>query len=66
MSKPWTATRDRLFLYFAGAFWVFALQWATVGVLHLPVETRHYLYLPRLGAFLLIIVGIVDKNRRAR
>ena len=30
-----------------------------------PSETRHYFYLLRLGAFLLIIVGIVAKNRGA-
>jgi hypothetical protein len=29
-------------------------------------ESRHALYLLRLAAFVLIIIGIVDKNRRER
>jgi hypothetical protein len=29
------------------------------------VESRHYVYVLRLLAFLLLIAGIVDKNRRS-
>lgn len=62
----WKTTRDRLFLYFALAFLILALHWAALGFLHPPAETRYYLYVPRLIAFLLIIGAIVDKNRSSR
>ena len=62
----WRVTADRLFLFFAFAFWVLGAQWAALGVLELPSETRHFLYVPRLIAFLLILAGIADKNRSSR
>jgi len=62
----WTVSRDRLFLFFSLGFFVLASTWAMVGILHPAEETRHLYYVPRLVAFGLIIVGIVDKNRRAR
>lgn len=60
----WRLSRDRLFLLFALAFWVLALHWAGLGILNPTLETSHYLYLVRLLAFILILVAIVDKNRR--
>jgi|1185.fasta_scaffold150220_3 hypothetical protein len=62
----WRDTRDRLFVFFAAAFAVLALQrvtlaWALVG----QRDTTVY-YILRLAAFVLILVGIVDKNRAAR
>ena len=62
--KSWRVTRDRLFLFFCLAFWVFSLSWIGLGVIQPTTETRHYVYVFRLVAFVLIIVGIVDKNRR--
>jgi hypothetical protein len=59
----WLSTRDRLFLYFGLAFWVLAGHWTLIAVLGLSSENRPSLYLPRLLAFGLIIVGIADKNR---
>jgi hypothetical protein len=64
-SKFWRMSGDRLFRLFALAFWVLALHWAALGVLNPPAETRHYHYLLRLIAFVLIIVAVVGKNRRA-
>jgi hypothetical protein len=61
----WKVTRERLFLFFALAFATLALNWACLGVIDPPTETRFYFYVLRLVAFLLIIVGIVDKNRRS-
>jgi hypothetical protein len=58
----WRRTRDRLFLIFAAAFLLMGLNWlllATIG----REETHTALYLIRLVAFVLIIIGIVDKNR---
>jgi hypothetical protein len=62
----WTQGRDRLFLFFALGFATFGLHWLWLGIVAPPVESRHYLYLLRLLAFLLIIAGIVDKNRTTR
>jgi hypothetical protein len=60
----WKVSRERLFLFFALAFAVFGLNWGSLGLLDPVAETRHYFYVLRLIAFLLIIVGVVDKNRR--
>ena len=60
----WTQTRDRLLLYFALAFFAFAAHWAAFGIVNPNEEARTYLYVVRLIAFVLIIVGIVEKNRR--
>jgi hypothetical protein len=62
--RYWTVTRDRLLLYFALGFGVFAGHWAGFAIINPSVETRHYLYIVRLIAFLLIIIGIVYNNRR--
>jgi predicted permease len=60
----WSLSRDRFFLFFAAAFAFLALNWVGLVVIPTEVETRHYAYLLRLVAFVLIIVGIIDKNRR--
>ena len=62
--RYWRISRDRLFVYFCLAFWVMALQWLLMAIVDPPDEERHYFFLMRLAAFLLIIFGIVDKNRR--
>jgi hypothetical protein len=59
----WRESGDRLFVFFASAFWLLAAQWTAVALLANPPETRHYLYLARIAAFALIIVGIIDKNQ---
>ncbi len=59
----WARTRDRLFVLFAIAFWVFAL--IRVGVLALDQpEEDQLLYWFRLAAYILILAAIVDKNLR--
>jgi hypothetical protein len=60
----WRTSRDRLFAFFAAAFWVLALNWLALGVTNSTFEHIHYVYGLRLVAFVLIIAGIVDKNRR--
>jgi hypothetical protein len=59
----WRLSRDRFFIFFALAFATFAAHWFGLGVANPGVETRHYFYVFRLVAFLLILVGIIDKNR---
>ena len=56
-------TRDALFGYFGAAFWLLAAQAVALGLTDPDAEVRVYLYLPRLVAFVLIIVAIVQKNR---
>ena len=62
----WTLSRDRLFLYFCVAFWLLGLNWLGLAVIHWVPETRHQVFVVRLLAFVLIIIGVVEKNRRSR
>src|SRR5581483_7143986 len=56
-------TRDPLFVFFAVAFWVMALSRLGLVLLHDRREAHTYLYAVRLLAFLLILGGIINKNR---
>jgi hypothetical protein len=63
--RYWKDHGDRLFGFFAGAFGCFAAGWILrISLAH--NEHHAYVFLPRLIGFLLIIVAIFDKNRRAR
>lgn len=55
---------ERLFTYFAAAFAALALNWLLLAIIDPYVEHRHFAYVLRLAAFMLIIFGIVDKNVR--
>jgi len=57
---------DRLFVFFTIAFLSLAVHWGGLAIADPEAETRHYLFLLRLLAFLSIIAGILDKNRRSR
>lgn len=61
--RMWSETRDRFFALFGGAFWVLAINWFALVLAAPASEHRHYFYIARLAAFLLIIIAIVDKNR---
>jgi hypothetical protein len=61
--KFWQDSRDRLFLYFAIAFWLLSSSWALLGFLAPEAESRPYVYGLRLIAFLLVIAAIIEKNR---
>lgn len=58
-------THDALFGYFGAAFWLLAVNFVGLALTPADAETRVYIYVIRLLAFLLIIVGIVQKNRAA-
>jgi hypothetical protein len=62
----WKRTRDLLFPCFAVAFWLLALGQALLALTGIPVEERSWIYLLRLGAFLLIIFAILRKNVGSR
>ena len=59
----WRHSRDRLFAFFGAAFWLLALSWTLLALVNPAEETRPYIYAIRLVAFLLIVGGIVEKNR---
>jgi hypothetical protein len=60
----WRQSVDRLFLMFALAFWILAIDRAVLGLVSVASEWREYIFLMRLVAFCLILYGIVDKNRK--
>lgn len=59
--KFWRRTGDRVFLCFGAAFLLFAFGHALGAFLAIP-DNHAWSYLPRLAAFLLIMVAIVTKN----
>ncbi len=64
--KFWHLSRDRFFIWFAAAFWTFMLGWILKLAAPTYTEHSHYLYLPRLVGFLLILFAIGMKNRRSK
>jgi hypothetical protein len=58
----WRRTGDRLFVHFANAFWLFALDQLVASIPQVVAQTNGYGYLLRVLGFVLIIVAIVDKN----
>ncbi len=60
----WHRSRDKLFLAFAGSFWLLALNQVLLAFSSVSAEERGWLYLLRLAAFALIIVAIGLKNRQ--
>ena len=61
----WKRTRDRLFLYFSAAFVILMVERLIRAAMIVENEWTPYVYLVRLAAFVLIILAIVDKNRRS-
>lgn len=64
--KFWRRTRDSLFLAFAAAFVLLALNQAVPVLFGIPDEALGGVYLLRLAAFLLIIFAILRKNLARR
>lgn len=61
--KFWKQSRDRLFSWFALAFFILAGQRLALALTTQNSEGTVFLYVVRLLAFLLILAAIVDKNR---
>jgi hypothetical protein len=64
-ARSWSRSRDFLFLAFAGAFWLLALNELLVALLQEPEEKQSWFHLLRVAAFVLIAAAIVRKNARA-
>lgn len=62
----WRESRDPLFAFFGAAFCLLALSWTLLAIVSPTEDTRPYVYGLRLIAFLLIIGGMVAKNRGTR
>jgi hypothetical protein len=60
----WKETADRLFLIFALAFWLLAVQRVSLVLFAGDPGADVWLYTIRLLAFVLIIAAILDKNRK--
>lgn len=62
----WRRTHDRLFLAFAAAFTLLALNQLIAALLGAGDERTPYTYALRVLGFVLILFAIVDKNVAAR
>lgn len=60
--KFWRRTGDSLFLTFAVAFALLAVNQAAPVLANIPSESQGYIYLLRLAAFVLIILAVLRKN----
>ena len=63
-ARFWRQTADRLFLFFASAFAILSVDYILLGLLAAATEWRLPVFMLRLGAFVIILLGIWDKNRR--
>jgi hypothetical protein len=61
-ARFWARSRDGLFLAFAVAFWLLALNQLLVSLINEAEDSQSWFYLLRVGAFLLIAIAIVRKN----
>jgi hypothetical protein len=62
----WQRSRDRLFALLALAFLLLAAERTVMAFVPAALDGRHLIYFARLVAFALIILGVIDKNRRQR
>jgi len=60
----WSASRERLFALFSLAFSVLAVQRLAITLTRETMEDQTVFYLLRLAAYVIIIIAIVDRNRR--
>jgi hypothetical protein len=61
--KFWRRTRDPLFLAFGVAFLIEAVNRCFVLFIDKPYEGSPWIYLIRLASYVVILVGIIHKNR---
>jgi uncharacterized protein (TIGR04206 family) len=59
----WRESDDRLFACLAVAFWIFAVNYALLGLLPFADDRRAYAFALRLIGFVAILLGIIAKSR---
>jgi len=59
----WRQSRDALFAYFGAAFWLLAASWTLLAFFSPHGDALSDIYAIRLVAFLLMIAGMIAKNR---
>ena len=62
----WRQTGDRFFLVFGLGLWMWAVEWTFRALAPAASRDVPYAFLIRLGGFLAILAGILQKNRRTR
>ena len=62
----WRETDDRLFAFLALGFSLLTINWTALSLVTVAAETRQFIHLVRLAAFLAVLAGIVDKNLSER
>lgn len=62
-SRFWKKSHDRIFALFTAAFALLALERGVLSFIPAQQDGRHLIYLARLLAFTLILLGVVQKNR---
>jgi hypothetical protein len=60
----WQRTHDRLFIFFSAAFLILMVERIVRALMTVDNEWAPYVYSIRLAGFVVIIIGVVDKNRR--
>lgn len=55
---------DRFFLLFSVAFHIFAIERIALVLNQINDESRSLVYLIRLIGFIIILIAIIDKNRK--
>lgn len=64
--RYWRRTADRLFAFFSAAFLLLAIGQTVVLYLGTEGDKLPYAYWLRLAAFILIIIGVLEKNLPAK
>jgi hypothetical protein len=59
----WKVTGDRFFLFFACSFSIEGINRIILGLAS-STETEPYIYFVRFLSFVLILIAIIDKNRK--
>ena len=60
----WKTTKDKLFFFFACSFFILAFERYLMASEAFATESTPLIYICRLCAFSLIILAVVERNRR--
>lgn len=60
----WRETNDRLFILFSASFFLLGVTRIGLALSHELSESQSYFHWIRFAAFIIILLAIVDKNRR--